>query len=57
MVKSLAISMCRAHRYPPTTVQMAMGSRGIGAHTDFGALTLLLQDDGEPGSSSIEAFL
>ncbi|KAF1813558.1 putative gibberellin 20 oxidase [Eremomyces bilateralis CBS 781.70] len=39
------ISMCRAHRYPPTTPEMAKTSRGIGAHTDFGALTLLLQDD------------
>jgi len=37
--------MCRAHRYPPTTPEMAAKSRGIGAHTDFGALTLLLQDD------------
>ncbi|KAL4928892.1 isopenicillin N synthase family dioxygenase [Aspergillus undulatus] len=40
-----SISMCRAHRYPPTTEAMATKSRGIGAHTDFGALTLLLQDD------------
>ncbi|KIW99778.1 uncharacterized protein Z518_10706 [Rhinocladiella mackenziei CBS 650.93] len=39
------IAMCRAHRYPPTTPEMATKSRGIGAHTDFGALTLLLQDD------------
>ncbi|KIV93350.1 hypothetical protein PV10_04567 [Exophiala mesophila] len=40
-----SISMCRAHRYPPTTPEMANKSRGIGAHTDFGALTLLMQDD------------
>ncbi|KAI1629954.1 putative gibberellin 20 oxidase [Exophiala viscosa] len=40
-----SISMCRAHRYPPTTLEMAHKSRGIGAHTDFGALTLLMQDD------------
>lgn len=46
-----AISMCRAHRYPPTTPEMAEKSRGIGAHTDFGALTLLLQDDSEYCSS------
>ncbi|GAM37009.1 mannitol-1-phosphate dehydrogenase [Talaromyces pinophilus] len=31
-------------RYPPTTPEMSEKSRGIGAHTDFGALTLLLQD-------------
>lgn len=41
-----AITMCRAHRYPPTTPEMARRSRGIGAHTDYGALTLLMQDDG-----------
>lgn len=40
-----AISMCRSHRYPPTTAEKVQKSRGIGAHTDFGALTLLLQDD------------
>ncbi|KIW11945.1 hypothetical protein PV08_09218 [Exophiala spinifera] len=40
-----SISMCRAHRYPPTTPERAQATRGIGAHTDFGALTLLLQDD------------
>ncbi|KAK0642060.1 putative gibberellin 20 oxidase [Cercophora newfieldiana] len=42
---SNTVTMCRAHRYPPTTPEMAGKSRGIGAHTDFGALTLLLQDD------------
>jgi len=41
---SKAITMCRAHRYPPATIETAQKSRGIGAHTDFGALTLLLQD-------------
>ncbi|KAL2783722.1 hypothetical protein BJX66DRAFT_330453 [Aspergillus keveii] len=40
-----SIAMCRAHRYPPTTKEMAAKTRGIGAHTDFGALTLLLQDE------------
>ncbi|PSK59270.1 UPF0676 protein [Elsinoe australis] len=40
-----AIQMCRAHRYPPTTPEAASRSRGIGAHTDFGALTLLMQDE------------
>ncbi|KAK4949759.1 hypothetical protein LTR10_011601 [Elasticomyces elasticus] len=40
-----SIAMCRAHRYPPTTPEMAQKSRGIGAHSDFGALTLLMQDD------------
>ncbi|BCS21126.1 isopenicillin N synthase family dioxygenase [Aspergillus puulaauensis] len=40
-----SITMCRAHRYPPTTKEMATRTRGIGAHTDFGALTLLLQDE------------
>jgi hypothetical protein len=46
VLSGLAIAMCRAHRYPPTTKEMAAKTRGIGAHTDFGALTLLLQDDG-----------
>ncbi|KAL3461197.1 hypothetical protein BJX64DRAFT_300212 [Aspergillus heterothallicus] len=40
-----SIANCRAHRYPPTTKEMAAKTRGIGAHTDFGALTLLLQDE------------
>ncbi|KAJ0421242.1 hypothetical protein BJY00DRAFT_282415 [Aspergillus carlsbadensis] len=40
-----SIAMCRAHRYPPTTKDMAAKTRGFGAHTDFGALMLLLQDD------------
>ncbi|KAI1407137.1 putative gibberellin 20 oxidase [Hypoxylon sp. FL1857] len=40
-----SICMCRAHKYPPANVETAKKSRGIGAHTDFGAMTLLLQDD------------
>ncbi|KAK3651318.1 hypothetical protein LTR56_005775 [Elasticomyces elasticus] len=39
-----SIANCRAHRYPPASEEVAKNSRGIGAHTDFGALTLLLQD-------------
>lgn len=50
--KNTAVAICRAHRYPPTTPDMAAKTRGIGAHTDFGALTLLLQDDGEPPIST-----
>ncbi|KAL5332386.1 hypothetical protein BJX70DRAFT_404663 [Aspergillus crustosus] len=40
-----SIAMCRAHRYPAATEEMAAKAKGIGAHTDFGALTLLLQDE------------
>ncbi|KAI0835891.1 putative gibberellin 20 oxidase [Hypoxylon sp. FL0890] len=40
-----SISTCRLHRYPRANVEKARESRGIGAHTDFGAMTLLLQDD------------
>ncbi|KAI8959184.1 putative gibberellin 20 oxidase [Daldinia sp. FL1419] len=40
-----SISMCRAHRYPRGTPESSKQLRGTGAHTDFGALTLLLQDD------------
>ncbi|KAM7199487.1 hypothetical protein V8F20_005671 [Naviculisporaceae sp. PSN 640] len=40
-----SVTMCRAHRYPPTTPEQAGKTRGIGAHSDFGALTLLMQDD------------
>ncbi|KAI0024069.1 putative gibberellin 20 oxidase [Xylariomycetidae sp. FL0641] len=38
-------SMCRIHKYPRTTPDTANTSRGVGAHTDFGAMSLLLQDD------------
>ncbi|KAI0114183.1 putative gibberellin 20 oxidase [Hypoxylon sp. NC0597] len=40
-----SISSCRTHRYPRVSVEKAKRSRGVGAHTDFGAMTLLLQDD------------
>ncbi|KAL7619626.1 hypothetical protein AAE478_010167 [Parahypoxylon ruwenzoriense] len=49
-----SISMCRAHRYPRTSVETAKKSRGIGAHTDFGAMTLLLQDDSKAPSGSFQ---
>ncbi|EXJ92800.1 hypothetical protein A1O3_01354 [Capronia epimyces CBS 606.96] len=39
------LCLCRAHHYPPTPVDAAGRTRGVGAHTDFGALTLLLQDE------------
>ncbi|CAK7237211.1 hypothetical protein SBRCBS47491_009900 [Sporothrix bragantina] len=45
------IQLCRSHHYPPNPIgdDMEAGTtktgRGIGAHTDFGALTLLLQDE------------
>jgi len=41
-----AIVTCRAHRYMPRRKEETIpGTRGVGAHTDFGALTLLMQDD------------
>ncbi|KAJ5260583.1 hypothetical protein N7478_012188 [Penicillium angulare] len=40
-----SLTMCKAHRYPPTTKEMSTQTKGIGAHSDFGALTLLLQDE------------
>ncbi|KAH8807254.1 putative gibberellin 20 oxidase [Xylogone sp. PMI_703] len=39
------ICLCRSHHYPPTKADQSGRTRGVGAHTDFGALTLLLQDD------------
>ena len=43
---AVGLCLCRAHHYPPTPADVAGRTRGVGAHTDFGALTLLLQDDG-----------
>ena len=40
------ICLCRSHHYPPTPADASGRTRGVGQHTDFGALTLLLQDDG-----------
>jgi len=40
-----AMMTCRAHRYRPKPVGDAGETKGVGAHTDFGALTLLMQDD------------
>ncbi|KUJ07077.1 putative gibberellin 20 oxidase [Mollisia scopiformis] len=40
-----SICLCRAHHYPPTPKDSAGRTRGVGAHSDFGALTLLLQDN------------
>lgn len=44
---ALGLCLCRSHHYPPTPADVAGRTRGVGAHTDFGALTLLLQDEGE----------
>lgn len=38
------LCLCRSHHYPPTPPDTAGRTRGVGAHTDFGAMTLLLQD-------------
>ena len=38
------ITSCRSHHYPPTPFDPTGRTRGVGAHTDFGAITLLLQD-------------
>ncbi|RVX74420.1 hypothetical protein B0A52_01546 [Exophiala mesophila] len=40
------MQLCRSHHYPATPKGASgQAGRGVGAHTDFGALTLLLQDD------------
>lgn len=38
------LCLCRSHHYPPTPPDATGTTRGVGAHTDFGAMTLLLQD-------------
>ena len=40
------IYLCRSHHYPPTPRDVTGRTRGVGAHTDYGAMTLLLQDSG-----------
>ena len=39
-----AVSCLRSHRYRPPPTVIPPGYRGTGPHTDFGAMTLLLQD-------------
>ena len=46
------LCLCRSHHYPPTPPDAEGRTRGVGAHTDFGAMTLLLQDVGKWNESA-----
>ena len=47
------LCLCRSHHYPPTPPDTAGRTRGVGAHIDFAAMTLLLQDAGMKLSPSV----